>query len=97
MEDLFAGILGQMFANLLVAPIGFVYLWLRFCNKLRVRETLAREYESSYANAGSAVLLNTIAALLALVIGSFVILAIVVQIREWLHGSFSLESGLELF
>ena len=84
MEDLFAGILEQMFANLLLLPVGFVYLWLRHRNKLRVKETLAREYENSYANAGSVVLLNTIAALLALAMGSFVILAIVVQIREWL-------------
>ena len=86
MEDLFAGIFEQMFAYLLLLPVGFVYLWLRYRNKLRVRETLAREYENSYANVGSVVLLNTMAALLALAVGSMVILAIVVQIREWLHG-----------
>lgn len=84
MEDLFAGIFEQLFANLLLLPVGFVYLWLRCRNKLRVKETLAKEYENSYSNVGSVVLLNTIAALLALAIGSFVILAIVVQIREWL-------------
>ena len=86
MEDLFAGIFEQMFAYLLLLPVGFVYLWLRYRNQLRVRETLAREYENSYANVGSVVLLNTMAALLALAVGSMVILAIVVQIREWLHG-----------
>ena len=84
MEDLFAGIFEQMFTYLLLLPVGFGYLWLRYRNKLRVKETLAKEYENSYANAGSVVLLNTIAALLALAVGSLVILSIVVQIREWL-------------
>ena len=84
MEDLFAGIFEQMFTHLLLLPVGFGYLWLRYRNKLRVKETLAKEYENSYANAGSVVLLNTIAALLALAVGSLVILSIVVQIREWL-------------
>ena len=84
MEDLFAGIFGQMFTYLLLLPVGFGYLWLRYRNKLRVKETLAKEYENSYANAGSVLLINTIAALLALAVGSLVILSIVVQIREWL-------------
>ena len=86
MEDLFAGIFEQIFTYLLLLPVGFGYLWLRYRNKLRVKETLAKEYENSYANAGSVLLINTIAALLALAVGSLVILAIVVQIREWLHG-----------
>jgi hypothetical protein len=84
MENLFAGIFEQMFAYLLLLPVGFGYLWLRYRSKLRVKETLVKEYENSYANAGSVVLINTIAALLALAVGSLVILAIVVQIREWL-------------
>ena len=84
MEDLFAGIFEQMFTYLLLLPVGFGYLWLRYRNKLRVKEVLAKEYENSYANAGSVLLINTIAALLALAVGSLVILAIVVQIREWL-------------
>ncbi|WP_216688498.1 hypothetical protein [Hymenobacter siberiensis] len=57
MEDLFAGIFEQMFTYLLLLPVGFGYLWLRYRNKLRVKETLAKEYENSYANAGSVVLL----------------------------------------
>ncbi|WP_201986953.1 hypothetical protein [Hymenobacter rubidus] len=85
MEDLFAGIIEQIFANLLLVPIGFVYLWLRFRNRVRVKQTLAKEYENSYSNAGSVIVANTIAALGALAIGSFVILAIVVQIRGWLR------------
>ena len=84
MEDLFAGIFEQIFTYLLLLPVGFGYLWLRYRNKLRVKETLAKEYENSYANAGSVLLINTIASLLALAVGSLVILAIVVQIREWL-------------
>jgi hypothetical protein len=84
MEDLFTGIFEQIFAYLLLLPVGFGYLWLRYRSKLRVKETLVKEYENSYANAGSVVLINTIAALLALAVGSLVILAIVVQIREWL-------------
>ncbi|GAB3578134.1 hypothetical protein [Hymenobacter daeguensis] len=85
MEDFLAGIIEQLFAILLLIPIGFVYLWLRYRNKLRVRETLAREYENSYANVGSAIVANTIAALGALAVGSLVLLAVVVQLREWLN------------
>ena len=63
MEAFFAEIVEQIFANLLLAPIGFVYLWLRYRNQLQVRETLAKEYENSYANAGSAIALNIIVAI----------------------------------
>ncbi|MCI1185948.1 hypothetical protein MON38_00840 [Hymenobacter sp. DH14] len=86
MEDFLTGIIEQLFASLLLVPIGFVYLWLRFRHRIRVAQALAQEYEDSYANAGSAILANTIAALGALAVSSLIILAVVVQIREWLHG-----------
>jgi hypothetical protein len=51
MEDLFSGIIEQMFANLLLAPIGFAYLWLRYRSKSQVKLSLAKNYEDSFADA----------------------------------------------
>lgn len=75
MEDFFAGIIEQIFAGLLFIPLGFAYLWLRYRNQAKVKETLAKEYENSYANAGSAVLLNSVAAVgIVLVLGVIVVM-----------------------
>ena len=74
MQDFFAGIVEQLFAPLLFIPIGFVYLWLRYRNKARVKETLAKEYENSYVNAGMVVVLNTAAAIgIMLVLGLIIV------------------------
>lgn len=82
MEDFFAGIVQQLFANLLFIPIGFVCLWLRYRNQAQAKETLAEKYENSYTSAGSAVVLNTVAAIgIALVLGPIV----VAPILHWLN------------
>ena len=73
MEDLFAGIFEEMFANLLLAPIGFVYLWLRYRNKSQVKVFLAKNYEDSFADAGRVVILNTIAGLVAYLVSNALI------------------------
>ena len=74
MEGFFAGIVEELFANLLFIPIGFAYLWLRYRNQVRVRETLAKEYENSYANMGRAFVLNTIAAIgIGLAVGALMV------------------------
>lgn len=82
MEDFLAGIFEELFASLLLIPIGFVYLWLRFRTRIQVEKILAREYENSYANTGSVVVLNTVAASgIALVLG----LIIVAPLLHWLR------------
>jgi preprotein translocase subunit SecF len=49
---------------------------------VRVKETLAKEYENSYANVGSEVVLNTVAAVgIALVLG----LIVVAPLFHWLN------------
>ncbi len=62
MGGLLDGIIEEVFANLLLTPVGFVYLWLRYRNQVQVKEALAKEYGSSYANAGSAVFTNILVA-----------------------------------
>ena len=86
MEEIFSAIFEEVFTFLLFAPIGITYLFLRYRDKIRVKQALASEYDNQYANAGRVVVLNTIAALGVLAISSLVIIAIVVQVREWLHG-----------
>ena len=50
MEEMFSTIFGEIIAFVLLAPIGFAYLFLRYRNKVRVQRELASEYENSYVN-----------------------------------------------
>jgi hypothetical protein len=60
---------------MLFASIGFLYLYLRYRNRVRVRRVLIKEYESSYTNAGHVVVLNTVAAIgILLVLGLLICL-----------------------
>ena len=86
MEEIFSAIFGEVLAFSLLAPIGFAYLFLRYRNKVRVQRELASKYENSYANVGQVIILNTIAALLALAMAGLVILAIVTPIMSWMRG-----------
>ena len=86
MEEVFSIIFGEIIALVLLAPIGFAYLFLRYRNKVRVQRELMSKYENSYANVGQVVILNTIAALLALAMAGLVILAIVTPIMSWMRG-----------
>ena len=86
MEEIFSAIFGEVLAFLLLVPIGFAYLFLRYRNKVRVQRELASKYENSYANVGQVIILNTIAALLALAMAGLVILAIVTPIMSWMRG-----------
>jgi hypothetical protein len=82
MEDFFAGIIGEIFTNLLCIPIGFVYLWLRYRKQAQVKAALVRKYEDSYANAGSEVVTNIIAAVLILLIFGLIVVA---PLLHWLR------------
>ena len=86
MEEIFSAIFGEVLTFLLLAPIGFAYLFLRYRNKVRVQRELASQYENSYTNVGRVIILNTIAALLALAMAGLVILAIVTPIMSWMRG-----------
>ena len=86
MEEIFRAIFGEFIACILLAPIGFAYLFLRYRNKMRMQKELASEYENSYANVGQVVILNTIAGLLAFAMAAMVILAIATPILNWMRG-----------
>ena len=86
MEEIFSAIFGEVLAFVLLAPIGFAYLFLRYRNKVRVQRELVSKYENSYANVGQVIILNTIATLLALAMAGLVILAIVTPIMSWMRG-----------
>ena len=86
MEEIFSAIFREVLTFLLLAPIGFAYLFLRYRNKVRVQKELASKYENSYANVGQVIILNTVAALLALVMAGLVILVIVTTIMSWMRG-----------
>ena len=86
MEEIFSAIFEEVLAFLLLAPIGFAYLFLRYRNKVRVQRELASKYENDYANVGQVIILNTIAALLALAMAGLVISAIVTPIMSWMRG-----------
>lgn len=67
---LFGGLIEGVFSLAIFSAIGFLYLYLRYRNQMKMRRALVKEYESSYANAGQVVVLNTVAAIgILLVVG----------------------------
>ena len=81
MEALFGEILGQAFIALFFVAVGFGYLYLRFRNRVRVKDVLAKKYENSYANAGMAVVLNSVA-----IIGiALVFFLMIAPLLHWLN------------
>jgi hypothetical protein len=67
---LFGGLIEGVFGLTVFSIIGFLYLYVRYRNRMQVRRALVKEYESSYANAGQVVALNTVAAIgILLVVG----------------------------
>ena len=60
-QSFFEGIVEGLFLTVVFSAIGFTYLYLRYWSQVKVQQVLVREYDSSYANAGQVVVLNTIA------------------------------------
>ena len=42
-----------MLADILYYPIGWLYLWLRYRNKKKIKEVLKNEYDNQYYDAGA--------------------------------------------
>ncbi|WP_210115955.1 hypothetical protein [Hymenobacter wooponensis] len=62
--------------------VGFTYLYLRYWTPQRVRQVLARQYDSKYFVAGSAVLTWLVQGLIILLL---LALWIGVPLSAWLH------------
>lgn len=66
--------------DLLDSPVGtllgIIYLFVRYRSRKRVKEVLQKEYAGSYANVGSVLILNTIAAVGALTMVLFLLIVV---------------------
>ncbi len=71
------GITEGVVNTLVFASIGFLYLYLRYRNRIRVRRILIKEYDTSYTNAGQVVVLNTVAAIGILLVVGLIIATLV--------------------
>ncbi|MBF9143916.1 hypothetical protein [Hymenobacter properus] len=61
------------------------YLYLRYRSRVRVKQVLIKEYKGHYSNAGSAVVLNTFAAFLAIAMFGLVLGALISPVVQWLR------------
>ncbi|RSK29915.1 hypothetical protein [Hymenobacter metallilatus] len=55
-------------AWLLFTPIGALYLLIRYRGSAKRQQVLAQEYENEYANVGHVMVMNTVAAVLIVVV-----------------------------
>jgi hypothetical protein len=72
---LFQSVVQSLFVGLVLIPIGFCYMYLRYRRSRLVRRVLRQEYEGRYHNVGQVVVLNLVAGIgillvLALLIGA---------------------------
>ncbi|MCA8830855.1 hypothetical protein [Hymenobacter pini] len=74
-------LIGDLLAWLLFAPIGALYLFIRYRGSAKRRQVLAQEYENEYANVGRVVALNTVAAVLILALLGMLL---IVPLHAWL-------------
>ncbi|MEM5564320.1 hypothetical protein WNY78_04365 [Psychroserpens sp. AS72] len=54
----------ELYSGILYYPIGWIYLWIRYRNKEKIKSILAEKYEDSYHNAGAQLVLSTFGKLL---------------------------------
>ena len=60
-------------ADLLYIPLGFIYLWLRYRNKGKVKKILEEEYENSYYYVGAELALKAFGIFLITLLSIFLI------------------------
>ncbi|AII50447.1 hypothetical protein N008_00425 [Hymenobacter sp. APR13] len=72
---LFEVLMEGIFSTIVLAPVGFVYLYLRHRSRMQARRVLIKEYESSYANAGLVVVWKVVAA-----VGILLVLALLLTV-----------------
>ncbi|MCJ8291297.1 MAG: hypothetical protein MJK07_16100 [Flavobacteriales bacterium] len=64
-------------ADILLAPIGWLFLIIRYRDKKKVREILKNEYDGSYANAAKDTILNAFILCFGLMIIVLILITIV--------------------
>ena len=55
-------------SSVLYYPIGFLYLWIRYRNKERVKKVLHEKYDGAYYLAGASIFLNVVGVILTALI-----------------------------
>ena len=66
--------------------IGWVYLWLRYRNKERVKEALDRDYSGTYQSVGRVLLALTLVLIFATSILLLVLVALFTGIKNLIEG-----------
>ena len=62
--------------ELLYSFIGWVYLWIRYRNKEKIKTVLKEEYDGSYGNVGSIKILQFIGIIMIILLGAFLLVII---------------------
>lgn len=62
--------------ELLYPFIGWVYLWIRYRNKKKIKTVLKEEYDGSYGNVGSIKILQFIGIIMIILLGAFLLVII---------------------
>jgi hypothetical protein len=77
-----ASVAEELFNWLLFAPIGILYMFIRYRGSARRQQVLAQEYENEYANVGHVVVLNTVVVVMILGLLGLVVVA---PLLHWLN------------
>lgn len=63
-------------SSILYIPIGYLYLWLRYRKKEKVKKVLSEEYDNRYYYAGAELVIGTFGKILLLLLIVFLITVI---------------------
>lgn len=60
-------------AEIVYPIIGWIYLWIRYRNKEKVKQVLKEEFENSYENAGATLSLKTFGVIMIILLVCFLL------------------------
>ena len=66
----------EVFADILYFPIGWIYLWIRYRNKEKIKQVLKEDYEDSYYVAGAQLVWSAFGILLFTILIIFLLVVI---------------------
>jgi hypothetical protein len=66
----------EVFASIIYYPVGWLYLWIRYRNKNKVKTILKEKYDNSYYTAGALLMWKTFGILLFMLIVLFLLTVI---------------------
>lgn len=78
--------MGYLFADLLKALIGWLYVWIRFRDKEKVKEFLEEECDGSYTFAGQILFFQTFGITMIILVGLLMLVAIFWAIKNLITG-----------